>query len=108
MDEFGSVRHFVTDAGFTPGDGLTIERGRQENLFSQTMGDEWPRPAMGVFHLMFFVALHSSGSPVSVETPCPSGPRHWGQLEPLDLARIVSAKPMVRRRQKENAMATRR
>src|SRR5262245_59143544 len=46
----------------------------------QTTGEEWPRPAIGVFHLMFLVSLHSVGTPVSVEMPCPPGPRHCDQL----------------------------
>src|SRR6266852_3840270 len=49
-------------------------------LFPQTMGEECPRPAIGVFHLMFFVGLHSVGRFFSRETPCPDGPRHCGQL----------------------------
>src|SRR5215210_1097423 len=50
----------------------------------QTIGDEWPRPAIAVFHFTFFASLHSVGSPVSVETPWPAGPRHCGQFAPPD------------------------
>src|SRR5262245_30022137 len=49
-------------------------------LFPQTTGEECPRPAIGVFHLMFLLAFHSAGRLVSVDTPLPPGPRHWGQL----------------------------
>src|SRR5689334_24662806 len=49
-------------------------------LLSQTIGDECPRPAIGVFHLMFFVGVHSAGRFFSFEIPEPSGPRHCGQL----------------------------
>src|SRR5918911_2136925 len=41
---------------------------------------------MGVFHLIFFVLLHSVGRFFSGEMPCPSGPRHCGQLEPAAAA----------------------
>ncbi|MBA3241334.1 MAG: hypothetical protein H0T60_08945 [Acidobacteria bacterium] len=37
-------------------------------------------PTTGVFHLTFFVALHSSGRFFSAEMPEPSGPRHPGQF----------------------------
>src|SRR5258705_9891902 len=46
----------------------------------QTMGEECPRPSIGVFHFMFFVPFHSVGKFFSAETPCPEGPRHCGQL----------------------------
>src|SRR5262245_4607026 len=48
----------------------------------QTMGEECPRPSIVAFHFTFLVALHSVGNPVSFEIPCPSGPRHCGQLAP--------------------------
>src|SRR5688500_19778893 len=53
-------------------------------LLSQTIGDEWPRPSIGVFHLMFLVVLHSAGKFFSVEIPEPSGPRHCSQLPAAD------------------------
>src|SRR6266850_1240172 len=53
-------------------------------LFFQTIGDEWPRPAISVFHFILLTSLHSVGRPVSVDTPWPSGPRHCGQFDPLD------------------------
>src|SRR5689334_6387223 len=46
----------------------------------QTIGDECERPSIGVFHLMFFVGLHSDGRFFSLEMPEPSGPRHCGQF----------------------------
>tara|TARA_B100000745_G_C19784486_1_gene257150 strand:- start:90 stop:470 length:381 start_codon:yes stop_codon:yes gene_type:complete len=48
--------------------------------FSQTMGVELPGPGRGSFHLTFFDGLHSVGSSVSVQIPCPVGPRQAGQL----------------------------
>src|SRR6185503_9964830 len=54
--------------------------------FSQTIGDEWPRPSIGVFHLMFFEVFHSAGKFFSVEIPVPSGPRHCGQFPADDEA----------------------
>src|SRR5215470_7951449 len=48
----------------------------------QTIGCEWPRPSIGVFHLMFLSTFHSVGTLVSDETPAPSGPRHCDQFEP--------------------------
>src|SRR5688500_958929 len=94
--------------GLRPGMAAPSSAVVKKIFFSQTMGDEWPRPAMGVFQLMFFLPLHSSGNPVSVETPCPSGPRHWGQLESFDLADAEPAKEMVRSKQKENVTEIRR
>src|ERR1044072_3068025 len=66
----------------------------------QTIGDEWPKPSIGVFHLTFFLSLHSSGRPFSADTPCPSGPRHSGQfVEPvlaaIEVDRIRVAKSAV-------------
>src|SRR5687767_4879511 len=49
----------------------------------QTIGDEWLRPAIGVFHLMFWFGLQVAGRFFSVETPAPAGPRHCGQLAAL-------------------------
>src|SRR5215213_876429 len=46
----------------------------------QTIGDECERPSIGVFHLMFFVGVHSDGRFFSFEIPEPSGPRHCGQF----------------------------
>src|SRR5688500_19193773 len=58
-------------------------------LLSQTIGDEWPRPSIGVFHLMFLLVLHSAGKFFSVEIPDPSGPRHCGQLPAADDAVVA-------------------
>src|SRR5262245_18099633 len=49
----------------------------------QTIGEECPRPSIGVFHFTFLVAPHSAGNPVSGETPWPSGPLHCAQFATL-------------------------
>src|SRR5690242_11456798 len=46
----------------------------------QTIGDECARPSIAIFHLMFFVGVHSVGRFFSFEMPEPSGPRHCGQF----------------------------
>src|SRR5258705_4824307 len=74
---------FTAFAPGTSGPSIAVVR---KILLPQTIGDECPRPAIGVFHLMFFVALHSVGRFFSSEVPCPEGPRHCGQLA-LPLAR---------------------
>src|SRR6185295_7974827 len=61
----------------------------------QTIGDEWPSPSIGVFHLTFFVSLHSSGSPFSADTPWPSGPRHCGQFVDPGLDAIEVTKEAI-------------
>src|ERR1051325_3353767 len=53
----------------------------RKTLLPQTIGDEWPRPSIGVFHLIFFDAFQVVGRFFSSEVPCPDGPRHCGQLE---------------------------
>src|SRR6266511_2513558 len=63
----------------TSGPSIAVVR---KILFPQTIGDEWPRPAIGVFHLIFLVALHVLGRSFSSEIPCPEGPLHCGQLVP--------------------------
>src|SRR6185436_3009228 len=70
----------------------------------QTIGDEWPRPSSGVFHFTFLVALHSLGNPVSVETPCPSGPRHCGQFPVVDFPKAEFAEATIARSTKAKAM----
>jgi hypothetical protein len=60
------------------------------------MGDEWPRPAMGVFHLTFLVDDHSAGRFFSVDTPWPVGPRHPGQLvAPAVAVKAITANTKV-------------
>jgi hypothetical protein len=59
--------------------GPSIEVVRKTRL-PQTIGDEWPLPEISVFHLTFFVALHSVGRLVSAEMPRPSSPRHCAQF----------------------------
>src|SRR5260221_13120314 len=44
-----------------------------------TTGDDHPCPGTSIFHATFFVVLHSVGTPVEVDNPCPVGPRNWGQ-----------------------------
>src|SRR5712691_1614132 len=61
----------------TTGPSMAVVR---KTLLPQTTGEEWDRPAIGVFHLMFLVAVHSTGRFFSVETPRPPGPRHCGQF----------------------------
>src|SRR5215470_12416845 len=46
----------------------------------QTIGEEWPRPGMAVFHFTFCVGVHTVGRPVSGEMPWLSGPRHCDQF----------------------------
>src|SRR5262245_22394860 len=53
----------------------------RKTFLSQMIGCENPRPGSAVFHRTFFVSPHSVGRFLSFETPCASGPRHWGQLE---------------------------
>src|SRR5690349_23607100 len=65
---------------FAPGTSSPSIAVVRKILFPQTIGDECPRPAIGVFHFMFFVGVHSAGRFFSVEMPEPSGPRHCGQL----------------------------
>src|ERR1043165_3322408 len=45
-----------------------------------TIGEECERPSIAIFHLMFFVGVHSVGRFFSFEMPEPSGPRHCGQF----------------------------
>src|SRR5438552_2620566 len=53
------------------------------NIFRpMTIGEPWPLPGRGTFHLMFSVADHLVGTAVSAEVPSPRGPRHWGQSSP--------------------------
>src|SRR4026208_1927401 len=61
----------------TKGPSIAVVR---KILFPQTIGDECPRPEIGVFHLIFLVVLHCVGRFFSSEVPCPEGPRHCGQL----------------------------
>ena len=46
---------------------------------SRMTGEDQPNPLMGVFQATFSVSLQVIGSPVSMECPCPSGPRNCGQ-----------------------------
>src|SRR5437899_8888145 len=71
------------------------------------MGEEWPRPAIGVFDLMFLVALHSVGRFFSVEIPCPPGPRHCGQFGAGELPAVELRSMTVERQQMTTAMLIR-
>src|SRR5215475_8749686 len=70
----------LCSTAFAPGTMSPSTSVVRKILFPQTIGCEWPRPAIGVFHLMFLSAPHSVGTFVSEETPVPSGPRHCDQL----------------------------
>src|SRR6185369_172861 len=65
---------------FAPGTSAPSTAVVRKIRLPQTMGDECDRPSIGVFHLMFFVGLHSDGRFFSLEMPEPSGPRHCGQF----------------------------
>src|ERR1051325_8622762 len=65
---------------FAPGTTAPSTAVVRKMRLPQTIGDECERPSIGVFHLMFFVGLHSDGRFFSFEIPEPSGPRHCGQL----------------------------
>src|ERR1700752_54132 len=70
----------------------------RKTLLPQTMGDECPRPSIGIFHLMFFVGLHSCGRFFSSDTPEPSEPLHPGQFvdaaPPLPTTELNKAIPL--------------
>src|SRR5262249_55474735 len=55
----------------------------------QTTGVELPASGRGAFHRTFSLGDHFSGRSRSAEWPCPSGPRHPGQLS----AKASDAKP---------------
>src|SRR6185503_15211534 len=78
-------------AALAPGTSAPSIAVVRKIILPQTIGDECARPSIGVFHLMFFVGLHSEGRFFSVETPEPSGPRHCGQF-PADAARARKLK----------------
>ena len=46
------------------------------------IGEENPRPGIGVFQSTFFVSLHSVGRFFSYEIPWLSGPLHCAQFDP--------------------------
>src|SRR6266498_5146280 len=80
----------------TTGPSIAVVRN---TLFAQTTGEEWPRPAIAVFHLMFLVTLHSAGRFFSVEIPRPPGPRHCGQFGVAELTTIELENITAARRQ---------
>jgi hypothetical protein len=45
------------------------------------MGEEFPKPGMGVFHSTFD-SVHWTGTSLSPEMPVPLGPRKRGQSDP--------------------------
>src|SRR5262245_66452014 len=65
-------------------------------LDSQTIGCEWPRPEIGVFHLIFLFAFHADGTPVSEEIPFPSPPRHCDQLVLINAAPLGTGLNMAK------------
>ena len=82
-----SIRCF---AALLPGTSAPSTAVVRKSWLPQTIGDECPRPSIGVFHLMFWSGLHSDGRFFSFEIPEPSGPRHCGQF-PADAFRRESA-----------------
>jgi hypothetical protein len=48
--------------------------------FSQTIGDDEPRPGISAFHFTFLVSFHSVGGFAVNEPPLPVGPRQLSQL----------------------------
>src|SRR5262245_37948108 len=62
-----------------------------------TMGEDQPKPGISAFQTTFEVALHSIGTPVSEEMPCPVGPRKPGQFS-------AWATPVRHRRNKEDKL----
>src|ERR1041384_5095328 len=67
-------------AALAPGTSAPSIAVVRNTLFPQTIGDECERPSIAVFHLMFFVGLHSDVRFFSLEIPEPSGPLHCGQF----------------------------
>src|SRR6185295_9617878 len=67
---------------FAPGTRAPSMAVVRKILFPQTIGDEWPRPAIAVFHLIFIVGLHCVGRSFSSDVPWPDGPRHCGHFAP--------------------------
>jgi hypothetical protein len=66
--------------GFAPGTTTSLSTAVVKKIRSpQTIGDEWPRPGIGVFQRTFF-SVHSVGTSAAVEMPWPAGPRQPGQL----------------------------
>src|SRR5258705_3849947 len=81
---------FTAFAPGTSGPSIAVVR---KILLPQTIGDECPRPAIGVFHLILLVALHCVGRFFSSEVPCPEGPRHCGQLAlPVAPAELIKTR----------------
>ena len=62
----------------------------------QMTGVPAPRPGITFFHRMFLVSLHSTGGFASLETPVPSGPRHWGQYRSPSAADSARVEVMTR------------
>src|SRR5687767_14656915 len=66
-----------------------------------TTGDDHPSAGTGVFHATFSVADHLVGRFVSVEIPCPFGPRNRGQFSACEcnatsaVTRIAVSKRLI-------------
>src|SRR5690349_20871179 len=65
---------------WAPGNGSPSIAVVRKTVLPQTIGDEWPRPSIAVFQATLLAGPQADGSAVSSETPCPCGPRNWGQL----------------------------
>src|SRR5262245_48593673 len=72
----------LCSTAFAPGTTSPSMSVVRKTLAPHTIGCEWPRPSIGVFHLMFLSTFHSVGRLVSDEIPVPSEPRHCDQFEP--------------------------
>src|SRR6266550_579410 len=92
---------------FAPGTSAPSIAVVRNILLPQTIGEEWPRPAMAVFHLIFFVGLHSAGRFFSLEIPWPDGPRHCGQLGPPDAPAFEFRSVTIRKKQMARALRPR-
>ena len=64
----------------------------------QTIGDACPSPGTSAFHATFFVALHWVGRLVSLEIPCPVGPRNCGQFSARAAVAVRRSRVVDRKR----------
>src|SRR5207249_4593130 len=59
-----------------------------QSCWSQTTGDDQPRPEMGVFQRTFLDSLHWRANPRASAWPAPDGPRNSGQFSPAARAEL--------------------